>query len=323
MVFTSKNVQLGWRGTTFNQRGRASVATGTGGTANYVYNALGQMIEKYGTGATSLIVYDEAGHLLGEYSSTGALLQETIWMGDTPIATLRPNGSSISAYYVHTDQLNAPRVITQPSTNTIAWRWDTDPFGSAAPDQNPASLGTFTYNLRFPGQYYQAETGINYNYARDYDPQTGRYIEPDPIGLAGGSWSTYAYVGGNPVSFVDRLGLSQSCPTCQQSFIDCLANCIRKYDPLSDSSKFGLTALGGTFPKSWIGLGRGLGGASPVTTVPSAVAYGTGGGAAGTAGAIARALGRVASPIWITYGLYLSGMEVWCATSCAGDNCAH
>jgi YD repeat-containing protein len=92
---------------TYNQRGRASVATGTSGTTNYIYSALGQMIEKYGTGATSLIVYDEAGHLVGEYSSTGALVQETVWMGDTPIATLRPNGSSISTYYVHTDQLNA------------------------------------------------------------------------------------------------------------------------------------------------------------------------------------------------------------------------
>jgi RHS repeat-associated protein len=191
---------------TFNQRGRASVATGAGGTANYVYNALGQMIEKYGTGATSLMVYDEAGHLLGEYSSTGALVQETVWMGNIPVATLQPNGSSVNIYYVHTDQLNAPRVITRPSDNAIAWRWDTDPFGTVAPNQNPASLGTFIYNLRFPGQYYQAETGLNYNYSRDYDPQTGRYVESDPIGLGGGV-NTYAYTAGNPVSFIDPTGL--------------------------------------------------------------------------------------------------------------------
>ena len=58
-----------------------------------------------------------------------------------------------------------------------------------------------------PGQYYQAETGLNYNYFRDYDPQTGRYIESDPIGLGGGSYSTYAYANGNPVSPSDPLGL--------------------------------------------------------------------------------------------------------------------
>lgn len=63
------------------------------------------------------------------------------------------------------------------------------------------------YNLRFPGQYYDQETGLNYNYYRDLDPQTGRYVESDPIGLGGGSYSTYAYVGANPLSYSDPLGL--------------------------------------------------------------------------------------------------------------------
>ena len=127
-------------------------------------------------------------------------------MGDTPIATLQPNGSSISTYYVHTDQLNAPRVITQPSTNTVAWRWDPDPFGTVAANTNPAGLGTFIYNLRFPGMYYQAETGLMYNTERDFDSATGREIESDPIGLAGGSYSTYRYAQSNPISLVDPTG---------------------------------------------------------------------------------------------------------------------
>ncbi len=192
---------------TLNQRGRVSAAILPGGTSNYIYNALGQMVEKYGNGGTTLLMYDEAGHLLGEYSSTGALIQETVWMGDIPVATLRPNGSSVSIYYVHTDQLNAPRVITRPSDNAIAWRWDADAFGTVAPDQNPQSLGTFVYNLRFPGQYYLSESGLNLNYFRDYDPQTGRYIESDPIGLFGGSYSPYIYVSDNPLSFYDPDGL--------------------------------------------------------------------------------------------------------------------
>jgi RHS repeat-associated protein len=191
---------------TYNQRGRMNSATVGSTSAGYIYSALGQLVEKTVGGTTTLLMYDEAGHLLGEYSSSGALIQETVWMGNVPVATLRPNGSSISTYYVHTDQLNAPRVITQPSTNAIAWRWDTDPFGTVVPKQNPASLGTFVYNLRFPGQYYQAETGLNQNYFRDYDPQTPRYLEGDPIGLRGGI-NPYVYVGGNPMSSIDALGL--------------------------------------------------------------------------------------------------------------------
>jgi RHS repeat-associated protein len=63
------------------------------------------------------------------------------------------------------------------------------------------------YNLRYPGQYYDEETGLNYNYFRDYDPQTGRYIESDPIGLHGGSLSTYTYIGDGPLAGRDIFGL--------------------------------------------------------------------------------------------------------------------
>ena len=66
--------------------------------------------------------------------------------------------------------------------------------------------GTATNNQRFPGQYFDSETGYHYNYFRDYDPTTGRYIESDPIGLVGGL-NTYGYVGGNPFKWVDPLGL--------------------------------------------------------------------------------------------------------------------
>jgi RHS repeat-associated protein len=191
---------------TYNQRGRASSVTVGSTTSNYLYNALGQLIQKTAGGVTTLLVYDEAGHLLGEYTSSGALIQETIWMGDIPVATLRPNGSAISIYYVETDQLNAPRVIVRTSDHYPVWRWDPDPFGTAAPNQNPFGIGTFVYNLRFPGQYYQTETGLMYNLARDYDAQTGRYIESDPIGLDGGI-NTYAYAWGNPISYSDPLGL--------------------------------------------------------------------------------------------------------------------
>ena len=71
---------------------------------------------------------------------------------------------------------------------------------------------SFVYNLRLPGQYYDSETGLNYNYKRDYDPATGRYIESDPVGLAGGSFSTYAYVNANPIMAIDPEGLAGAIP---------------------------------------------------------------------------------------------------------------
>jgi RHS repeat-associated protein len=192
---------------TYNARGRMSSAS-AGATTNYIYNALGQLIQKSGA-TTTLLVYDLSGHLVGEYTGAGTLIQETVWLNDLPVATLRPNGTGISIYYVHADQLGAPRLVTRPADNVIMWRWDTDPFGTITPNQNPASQGTFVYNLRFPGQYYQAETGLNYNYFRDYDPGSGRYVESDPIGLAGESYSTYAYANEKPVSIADPSGL---CP---------------------------------------------------------------------------------------------------------------
>jgi RHS repeat-associated protein len=190
---------------TYNARGRMSASSAAGGSATYIYNALSQMIEKTVGTTSTLLVYDEVGHLL--YSATGSLIQETVWLGDLPVATLRPNGTGVSVYYIHADQINAPRTITRPADNAIMWRWDVDPFGTAAPNQNPQGQGVLTYNLRFLGQYYQAETGLNYNYFRDYVPLTGRYLESDPIGLAGGR-NTYIYVKDNPISRTDRRGLA-------------------------------------------------------------------------------------------------------------------
>ena len=79
-------------------------------------------------------------------------------------------------------------MVTDQGGN-IVWQWDnTDPFGDNLPNQNPNGTGnSFVFNLRFPGQYYDLETGTHYNYFRDcYDPATGRYCQSDPIGLRGG-----------------------------------------------------------------------------------------------------------------------------------------
>jgi RHS repeat-associated protein len=180
-----------------------------GGTteASFVTNALGQRVQKTTFASVTSFIYDESGHLLGEYDGSGNLIEETVWMRDIPVATLRPNGAGVLIYYVHTDHLYAPRIITRPSDNTIVWRWNPKPFGTADAQEGLNPDGTlFVYNLRYPGQYYDVETGLNYNYNRDYDSATGRYVESDPIGVYGGI-NTYVYADGNPLAEIDPLGL--------------------------------------------------------------------------------------------------------------------
>jgi RHS repeat-associated protein len=87
------------------------------------------------------------------------------------------------------------------AAQTVVWDRVQRPFG-----QTETITGSAVNNLRFPGQYFDAETGTHYNTFRDCDPSLGRYLESDPIGLAGGL-NTYAYVGGNPINYTDPDGL--------------------------------------------------------------------------------------------------------------------
>ena len=205
---------------TYTSRGRMSSATVGTAKTSYLYNGLGQRVRQVtGTAANpaGLLVYDEAGHIIGEYnSSTGKASKEFVYLGDTPVGVLEqvatgtaPNQAhATNVYFIYTDHLDTPRVITRSPDGQMVWRWDNgDPFGLLPPNDNPAGLGVFTFNLRMPGQYYDKSTNLFYNYFRDYDPQLGRYVQSDPIGLGGGI-ATYSYVEANPAGLTDTFGLS-------------------------------------------------------------------------------------------------------------------
>jgi RHS repeat-associated protein len=160
-------------------------------------NGLGQRVSQIQGTAQTFFAYDEAGHLIGQYNQTGGLVAETVWLGDLPVAVFQPGGQ----FVVAPDHLGAPHQITNAS-GQVVWLWNHDPFGVGA----PTVMGGFGYNLRFPGQFSDQNAQLHYNYFRDYDPRTGRYIESDPIGMAGGI-NTYGYVNNNPVKWVDPLGL--------------------------------------------------------------------------------------------------------------------
>jgi RHS repeat-associated protein len=145
-------------------------------------------------------LYDPAGRLLGEYDDAGQVEREYVYLEGMPLALMAPNG----IYYYHTDHLGTPQSLTD-SDQTVVWQAHHDLFGRAS-----VTNQAVTNNLRFPGQYFDTETGLHYNYFRDYDPSVGRYIQSDPIGLAGGI-NTYTYVGSNPLTRIDPTG---NCAPC-------------------------------------------------------------------------------------------------------------
>lgn len=195
----------------YDNSGRMTqVKAGSTVTQQYAYNAKGEQVRAYLDTANAYFVYDEAGHLLGEYDAAGAPKQQMLWFGDLPVGVLQGGGANQKLHYIEPDHLGTPRVVIDGARNVPVWKWELtgEAFGNTPPNQDPdADSVTFIFNLRYPGQRYDGATGLNYNYFRDYDPSTGRYVQSDPIGLGGGM-STYAYASSFPVGSTDQYGLS-------------------------------------------------------------------------------------------------------------------
>ena len=188
---------LGNTSFTYNQAGRVVGASVAGvPVASYGYATDGHRLTKTAAGATTVFLYDVRGNLLAENTPTGSTLREYVWDDEgRPLAQFDAGGLT----YLHPDHLGTPRFGTNAS-KAVVWQWVGGAFGGGLP------AGTATVNLRFPGQYADKETNTIYNYYRDYDPNIGRYIQSDPIGLQGGI-NTYGYVKGNPLRYRDPLGL--------------------------------------------------------------------------------------------------------------------
>jgi RHS repeat-associated protein len=135
--------------------------------------------------------------LIAETNQSGQMFAEYVYLEDQLLAMIKPGES---AYYFHNDHLGTPQILTDGNGN-VAWKAVYMPFGGTQ-----ILVESVENPFRFPGQYYDQETGLHYNYFRYYNPPIGRYITPDPIGLKGGI-NLFAYAAGNPANLTDPSGL--------------------------------------------------------------------------------------------------------------------
>jgi len=188
---------IGNRSFAYNQAGRLVTASNGGFiVGQYAYAFDGHRASKVAGGATTLFHYDLAGNLIAETDASGATLKEYVW--DDEGRTLAQIAGTLT--YLHPDHLGTPQFGTDAG-RAVVWQWYERPFGTGPP------VGSVSVNLRYPGQYADAETGLHQNWYRTYDPRAGRYLESDPVGLAAGV-NTFGYANSNPLAFADPDGRS-------------------------------------------------------------------------------------------------------------------
>jgi len=181
----------------YNNRNRLATVSISGGvTETYLTNAWGERVARDDGTDVTHFHYDLFSRLLAETDDAGTVAREYIWLGSLPLAQVESGGGIL---YIHADHLGTPQKMTDAG-QILVWDRQQEPFG-----EDYAVTGTADSPLRFPGQRAETAAGLYDNLMRDYDPTLGRYIEADPIGLAGGL-DLYGYAAQDPLYWVDPRG---------------------------------------------------------------------------------------------------------------------
>jgi RHS repeat-associated protein len=197
--------------------------------ARYAYDPFDRRLLKESASDVTYYLHSESG-VSAEATVTGAVKTSYGWhpeqdYGTNPLFARVPNaqGDGFRYVYYHNDSLGTPYRLTDKAGNLV-WSADYDTFGKATIRGLPAEVITLQVvnSIRFAGQYHDEETGLHYNDRRYYDPDTGRYITRDPIGLSGGVHQ-YLYVQHNPTNLIDPTG--EIIPCIAANYLRCLAEC--------------------------------------------------------------------------------------------------
>lgn len=182
---------------TYDTFNRMASSTRDGVTANYLYNSRNERVWKASAAyGAQRFVYGPNGQLLAERRESDAAWTHYLWFNGVLVGLVRSN----QLYHINSDHLGRPESVTN-SAKAVVWRARNTGFDRMVLVNSFGGL-----DVGFPGQYWDQESALWYNINRYYDAKLGRYTQSDPLGLASGL-NTYAYVGGNPVSYVDPLGL--------------------------------------------------------------------------------------------------------------------
>ncbi|HKU17928.1 MAG TPA: RHS repeat-associated core domain-containing protein [Candidatus Saccharimonadales bacterium] len=206
----------------YNANGELLTKANSTGTTSYTWDALGNLLgAKLPSGTAITYLYDGQNRLVGKQVN-GKLTEGFLYDGQLePVAELDGSGNVVeqfvygsrpnvpdyiikggAEYKVISDQVGSPVLIVNASTGAIAEQISYDAWGNITSDSNPGFQP-----FGFAGGLYDADTGLVHFGARDYDPQTGRWISKDPILFAGGETNLYGYVVGDPINGLDPLGL--------------------------------------------------------------------------------------------------------------------